>query len=865
MNKRLFIKSISLLLLISMLLLSFSVRATVNNNDNNKKTQTQIRHKVMSNKYDLKNLPKEIKDALNVDLESVKSIKHSDADNSNIISLENEDGTITQKIFDKPIKYEENGEIKFIDNTIKEVGSEDVSDYKYENTTNSFKTYFSEKIENGVLIENDEENYSVEMKPVTDSNTTAFIKEEIEELSNTNNVVEYDNAFDETSRLYYEATATGVKESMILEEYNGIDSYNYIIKTDLVPKNMVGSTIEFKNQDSNETVAKISETFIVDSVYAEEPNDQQHITYNNNYTIAQISENEYLLTVKVDTKFLTADTTVYPVNVDPSFDFISPYKTEKGLRILQTTTVYSGDKNYIGYSDKWNQVGKSSGKGVGISYVKIHLPDQARIIDSNNISSAYFETYEGSGNTSSSKINLFGTKTPDWKINEVNYSNRPALNDTATSSVTIKQSGWKKFNITALAKQWIAYLLNEGGYTCDRGFALKAADNTIAAKHFSSHNNTDYNISITINYTEEKVATGQYYLQNVHSGMMLDLSSNDNESVIQYSLHGKVNQKWNITDAGNGSYKIESQQERGAYLVKDKDLYKTSPTARKAMVSYTGFNEVMIRKNKDGTYRIFKVAEDEIAPKNATWDCLEVYYGSTDEWAQTTWYPYKGTANQKWILVKVNDITIYRNVNAASLEYNRTQARHYAYLFAEYYDGIYDTPDFLMTIDGGNCTNFVSACLYNGNLEEIGNFTTEIEYQLNKAAVNYWCYNVISGKYRASLTWANAENFAKHWGHNGNNEGRQRCYMTIKFNTLKTAKKYLNFMSKISNAGDVLQLFNSDRVWHSMIIVDVDRTNNIINRAQHTVNKIETLNSYLNDNENKSDGILLHLIKKGDG
>ena len=802
--------------------------------------------------FELENIPEEIKSALNVNFKKVTSIINHNAFD-NVISLKNEDGTITQKIFDKPVKYEKDGEMQFINNTIEEIKIPSIfTKYKYKNTDNFFETYFSKDLEDGIRVKSEEMDYSVEIIPVTDSDATATTRDNVNELSNNNNVVEYNNAFDEFSRLYYETTPTGLKESLILDKYNGQEKYDYIIETDLVPKNTSGEFIEFRKETSKKTVAKIDKTFIIDSEYDKEVGNKNHITYNNNYSIKEISKGKYLLTVNVDTDFLTAKSTVYPVNIDPSFEFISPLKTEKNVYVLKTTSVYKGDKEYKGNKDKWNRVGKTSDQGIGLCYVKIHLPDQARIIDANNITTAYFETYEGSGNTSSIKINLFDTQTPNWTLANIDYNTRPALASEPTSSITIKKSGWKKFNITPLAKNWMKKLLNEGGFACDRGFALKADDNTVATRHFSSHNNSNYNISLTINYDEVAIETGQYYLQNVHSGLMLDLSSDDNTSAIQYGIHGKNNQKWNIQIDGGG-YKIQSVKKSGNYLVKDETTYNSNSAVRKAIVNNTGFERLYIIKNGDETYRIFKVAEDELAPQNATWDCLEVYNNSVDEWGQVTWQPYKGNPNQKWILVKVSDITIYRNVNAINLPYDRDAAITYAIDNAEFEDETYDTPDFLKT-GSANCTNFVSACLFKGGIEPL--------YGDGRTEDNAWYYSTLLGEYYSSYTWGGAENFARHFGHNGKGEGNQRCYMTFKFDNKEIAKKYFNFIVRISNDGDIVQYFDSTEVWHSMIIVDIDKTNNSIIHAQHSNNAIYYLKDRLNE-LSQADGMLLHLIKKG--
>lgn len=83
------------------------------------------------------------------------------------ITTNNTDGTKTLEIFQAPIKYIEDNEIKFIDTTIEEVSALNrlVSNKYYECTNTPVKSHFPEKLEDGVSVEND--SFSIKCYPKT--------------------------------------------------------------------------------------------------------------------------------------------------------------------------------------------------------------------------------------------------------------------------------------------------------------------------------------------------------------------------------------------------------------------------------------------------------------------------------------------------------------------------------------------------------------------------------------------------------------------------------------------------------------------------------------------------------------------------
>ena len=176
----------------------------------------------------------------------------------------------------------------------------------------------------------------------------------------------------------------------------------------------------------------------------------------------------------------------------------------------------------------------------------------------------------------------------------------------------------------------------------------------------------------------------------------------------------------------------------------------------------------------------------------------------------------------------------YINNEHGNAHYNRNKAKEYAEKYAEYASTkTKDTPNYASTKhsvsgyidrgDGNNCTNFVSQCLKAGGMAYVtGDRTKDTS----------WFYETKATLYYASYTWGGAANFARHWGHNDKGVGNQRAYMTVIYENAEQAFLDWNYIKTTFMVGDVLQLANSNGVYHTMIIHDT--TN--MSYAQHTNN-----------------------------
>ena len=249
--------------------------------------------------------------------------------------------------------------------------------------------------------------------------------------------------------------------------------------------------------------------------------------------------------------------------------------------------------------------------------------------------------------------------------------------------------------------------------------------------------------------------------------------------------------------------------------------------------NYTSFS------NADGTYRIMS--------------CLKANYGFVLNGGTIQVWDYAVRDIRRWKFDPAK--TTYYNTGHTNGSYNRTNVKTFAETYAMYTNTKYDTPNYLLTGDN-NCTNFVSRCILDGGLNEITNYGRTDDRQ--------WRYGELLGKYYASYTWGGAENFARHWGHNGEGVGNQRAYLTIVYPNAQTALNDWGFIYGNMYNGDIIQLYNpTDKVHHSMVIHTalINGTSDML-YAQHTgggkdKSVQDLLTRYLN---NSSEKFIFHRI-----
>lgn len=633
-------KLISLITVLSIIVVfSLNVNAT-----------TSIIHKsdvkIDSSNYTLNNLPTYVLETIQSNGREVESLDLENIEDEYAIITNNKDGTKTHYKFEVPIKYRDQDKILFRNPKIEKsnILKRTFTEHRYESVNNDFKSYFPQKLQDGILMEY--KDYSIKLASI---DNLEYSSNDIS-VSIQENSVKYSNVFTSRDHIEYIPIVNGLKENIVLHEYTGENTFKFKLNIEgLIPAFMVGESIPLLDEVSNELVMSIGQVDVKDSYIGENENNDTHFSLYNELILEKTQkDSEYVLTVVVDKEFLESKTTVYPVVIDPTINV-----TDTSL--MRDTSVYSAKPtSQTFYTSSYSIVGDhGSSYGEGISFVQVLTMHHYKYINPNNITSAYYHVREGSGKTNSSVIEIHDTYS-SWEENTITYNNMPGTyNYDSSKNVTVTTSKWYDFNITGLVKAWLRTELSEGGWNQTYGFALKAQNSSASSKHFCSSNHGTYPPSMIVNYNEDtSISNGVYYIKNVWTGKYLDvenpLESDSLVNVIVYPFNGQANQQWKIVSQGNGYYKLYS---RFPFLSGNKCLDITEDNIDVYTDTSGEYLLFRIVSNNDGTHRIMPVHNGN------TFRTLDVDASSDSAGYQTNVisYAYWADTNQKWIFESVSN------------------------------------------------------------------------------------------------------------------------------------------------------------------------------------------------------------------
>ena len=635
--------AISIAIMLSLTLETFAVTTneTAGTADTIETTESSTADLVSYNGT-IEELPDYIEDSYNEN-EKAESIDIYDEDPFSF-TTNNTDGTKTVEIFQTPIKYVEDEEIKFIDTKLEELSifNKLSSKYIYECTKAPVKSFFPTHIKDGISITNDE--YEIKCYPNTENrklNLKEFFTKNVfsKPTLDEENVLSYENVFDNNDIITYTPVSTGVKEEIIIEEYNGNNIYEFTVELkDLEPLYLSGDSIPLIDKSTGEEVAAISQIDMRDSSEGEAFN----TSLFNKIELTKIDGDIYNLKIILDEEFLTNESTVYPVIVDPTLTF--------NADPIYDAPVFSGYPTKNFNSNTYNVVGyHNSTYGEGIAFIKINNIQNYIYINPDNITSAYLKVYEGSGKTSSATVGIYNPKAT-WSNTSITYKNMPTLPSSPYSSITISSSGWYNFNIKGFIKTWLTNALQDGGKSQDYGLALKMTKTGVSSRHFCSANNSSYPPSIVINYTEYTAAKeGEYVIRSQYNpngtGWNFLYADKAKSNVIQYEANGNNYQIWKLTNLGNGYCTLYSK----ALPTNAIGVASSTPTNGTNVGLYTSSagNRIKFRiiRNADGTYRVLSACGN----KNMS---LDVSGPSDASGANIQTKTYTGAAQQRFKFYK---------------------------------------------------------------------------------------------------------------------------------------------------------------------------------------------------------------------
>ena len=544
----------------------------------------------------LESIPAELAQTLELDeLSPLAELNDADEEQLNSLTISNGDGTSTAYIFQGPIKYLDNqtNSIKFIDNKLKasDKSSGFLEKYAYENTANDIKVYLPKKIKKGVDMEY--ENISINMRPEIINNEKGVLKE-YAFAGEAMEVMEYPDAFGEGYHLQYQPINRGLKENILVEKYNGTNSFSFELKLKKGSAEISeDNRIIYIKDENGERVFILNQPYARDSYVGIDP-ELKHRTFDDYYILEQTGNKTYRVTMVIDAEFLASEDTVYPVLIDPT--------TTKSSRTITDMSLLSSGGTSYGPNSEFVSVGYF-GSVYYLAYSKSNFVSSHQFIRPENVNSIYHRTYVTSL-TGTGAITVYDSNKShsitSSSIYAPTYSD--VLNNTGSvvSSLNVTKQGWVDFNLTSLGVKWLKYLTGGSGgkmESCGYVFTSSGPGTII----MSSAEHATYAAYIRINFNEdESINNNLYYIRNKSTGKYLTQAASGT-SISAATANNTTRQVWEITKT-NGLYYIKNKG-TGKYL--------GSPNGQAfalngSPVASTSSQKWRIVRNGDGTYRLFE-------------------------------------------------------------------------------------------------------------------------------------------------------------------------------------------------------------------------------------------------------------------
>lgn len=429
-----------------------------------------------------------------IDTKDVKKII-DETDDENSILLEHDNGTKTIYTFTEPVKYkDDDGEYVYKDTIINgNTNKFNSHQYTYSNNSNDYEIGFSTGYRSGVKVRYDGLSYTI--GAITDEfnlwSKLGYQEREIED-GRTVDKFSYSNLYGYGTKLSYIPQLNGVKQEIILNKYRNKNEYTFEIITNncIVEKDNDGY-VRVKDT-TGKTVQTFSKPFAYDSLGCEGI-ENEHFTNNCSYEVEKIVDGQYYLKIVVDNDWLTKESTVYPVTIDPTVYDIS-MNADVPVHSTRTTSGTYQDNNFVG---------RTSSYGNSRFYTKFSLP--SGINDYATINTAGYYARELSGKDTS--MYIYAHRVLSKWDNNITYATRPSAGDNyfmrriVKASEPDKDNYWFRFNIKYPIQKWVDGETNCGiMFKSDLEGGTKYDYRSFASKEYST---SSYRPYVAINYTND--------------------------------------------------------------------------------------------------------------------------------------------------------------------------------------------------------------------------------------------------------------------------------------------------------------------------------------------------------------------------
>lgn len=327
------------------------------------------------------------------------------------------DGTYRAVVYTQPVhRRNANGDWEDIDNSLSIVGDEI--------STNNARVKFSKKITgNGTVLTLHEGNYKITLglpgaiKKVEGKyfNTNAQIEAEgavvpnYTMLSNISSRVVYENILSGMD-LEYILDANDIKENIIIKENQTNYDYIFSLKLNGMEARLDNNSIVLYDKVNGETVYNIPAPYMYDTA--------GKISLDVCYTLDDVGNGKYTLTVSANPDWINADERMFPVVVDPSFVDVA--------QIADTYVYSSAPSTNFGWATELRVLDLAE------AYYKFTtpvLPDGV-VVSQASVNIPYYYSYI---NQQYMSVGIYQI-TQDWSEHSVTWATRPSTAATPLST-----------------------------------------------------------------------------------------------------------------------------------------------------------------------------------------------------------------------------------------------------------------------------------------------------------------------------------------------------------------------------------------------------------------------------------------------
>lgn len=527
-----------------------------------------------------------------IELENAVREYKEEGDNLNCIVVG--DKTSDKKVmytYAYPVKYKDNyGKIKDISLDVKRSSKKNVA---FETKSNDIITEFSQKIDDGIKLHNEE--VSIEMYPCVDGSN-------MDAQTNDFKTVTYE--INDNTSYDYALTYCGFKEDIVVEEYDGVEEYEFIIETNGLHIYKINGSYCMVDEEGKEK-ATIGDIIIFTA-------DEKNNSFGE-ITVEELERGQrYKLVINIDGEYLKSKKTKYPIRIDPTVEITSSSTVSKA--ILDLTINSSSTSNgtsgslYVGYRNNY-----------GISRVLMSFPglDLSPIANVASVTSATVEIRDLLCQAESMPMYCYAFCGAEWgeasTWGEVKANSYTTQFSNKTVSYgygeTLSPKHRYSFNITKAVKGWIL-----GNYDKKKGIIFKTSNaketsGTQLYKAFASYNRSEYKPSVKVVYTNVSGLNdnNSYCINNGYYGSYMQYKSSaltrDND--LLSNLGTTVNWRIRKVDGGYVVYPTASVHE---YLAAEDN------TSAKIILSTINYAEIpnrckwTITKKQNADYTFKNVA-----------------------------------------------------------------------------------------------------------------------------------------------------------------------------------------------------------------------------------------------------------------